>query len=750
MRFNDSGGPQTAAEQRLDDLLTGRLAQTDGQVERAAAGAAQEREIRGEFLARRLIDSLEEDGWRPFARRSAQPLVIRVADALITGAFEVRNADLPYLVEFVDCRFETAPDLRQARLAGLVLSRCRFPGLLARNLTVSTDAVLVDCASIGGVVDLADAELGGSLLLTGSELRNPGQRCVYADRLSVTGALLGVRLRTSGEIRIPGAQIGGNLTLSGAALRNRSRTALNATGVRIGGSLRLDVDRATGTAFTAAGRLVLPSARIAGDLRLRGAVLEPGVPPPRRSDSQYHDPAATVVADRCEVRGDVQFDGDFRSGGTIRLVSAVIGGNLRMPGARIDVGWLRSPAESVEQPLRAVHLDGTQIRGNLDASAAQVRGQVRITDVQVSGSVQLTNARLVGPRTDVLRASRISVGSNLECRDAEIVGSLQLPGARVGANVDLRSTQLTKPAWHGHRNTYKASLDLRAARIERDLICAEGSRPFRAEGAVELRWAQIGRHLNFSGCELGDGTSRTALNAFGVVAQDLTLLPNEAPHGRIALGQAQCELFADNAAVWRATGGVDFDDFSYTNFADSFEHHDRDRVRQRLDWLRATSGGAYQPGPYDQLAEVFRANGLEEHAVAVLIEKQRHRYAAIAATARPGLRWPVRMWSLLQRLTVGYGYRPLRALAWLLLFAAAGTAWFDAHPLVPINEQDHPVWSPLLYTVDQMLPVVTLGHDDMWQARGVSQWVSVVLVAVGWILATTIAAGISRGLNRDR
>ncbi|MEV6228694.1 oxidoreductase [Saccharopolyspora shandongensis] len=751
----DNGGPQTAAERRFDELLRPSRAPAQP-ADQPAPGegngqfAPAERVMRGEYFTRRLIDSLEEGGWRLFNRRGAQPLVIAVENALITGRVELRNADLPYLLEFVGCRFETAPDLRQARLAGLVMWNCRFPGLNARNLSVSNDTALRRCRSIGGVVDLADADLGGSLLLNDSELRNPGRRAIYGDRLKVSGALLGIRLQVAGEIRIPGAQVGGNLTLSGGTLRNRGRNALNATGIQIGGSLRFDVDRNTGRAFTAAGRLLLPSARIAGDLRLRDALLEPGVQPPHRGDSQHDDPAATLVADRADIRGDIQLDQGFRSGGTLRLVSTTVGGNLRMAGAQIDLRWLRSPAASVEQPLRAAHLDGTQIFGNLDARNIVVRGQFRMTDVTVNGSIQFNNAKLVGPRTDVLRASRVVVGSNLECREAEVVGSLQLQGVRVGANVDLRSAQLTKPAWHQHRKGYKASLDLRAARIERDLVCAEGSRTFRAEGAVELRWATIGRHLNFWGCELGDGFSPAALNAFGVVAQELTLLPRGAPQGRITLRQAQCELLADNAVLWSARGGLDFEDFGYENFSESFELTDQDRVQERLGWLRATAGGAYQPGPYDQIARVFRANGLEEHAVTALIEKQRHRYAATSATTRPGLRWTVRLWSLLQRITVGYGYRPLRALAWMLLFATAGTAWFAFHPLIPINEQDHPVWNPLLYTLDQMVPVVTLGQDDMWQARGVSQWVTVVLVAVGWTLATTVAAGISRGLHRER
>lgn len=133
----------------------------------------------------------------------------------------------------------------------------------------------------------------------------------------------------------------------------------------------------------------------------------------------------------------------------------------------------------------------------------------------------------------------------------------------------------------------------------------------------------------------------------------------------------------------------------------------------------------------------------------MLVAKQRRRYQAIASASRPALRPSVHLWSLLQRVTVSYGYRPLRALLWLLLFAAAGTTWFSFHRLYPINEEDHPIWNPFLYTVDQLVPIVNLGHDVMWRATGNSEWITVVLIAAGWILATTVAAGITRALRRD-
>lgn len=752
----DTGGALTLAEQLLDELLgqgrprNRRTEDSLPQLDVDSGTHDPDQEIRGEYLARKLGETPEEGRWPSLRRRDEAQPVIRIEDAVITGLLDLRAADLPYLLTFTRCRFESTPDFRQATLAGLQLSHSRFPGLRARNLSTSNDTELVHCTSENGIVDLADAELGGSLVLNDSELKHPRHRAVYADRLSVSGALLAIRVRVAGEIRVPGAKIGGNLTFTGAALRNRGHNALNAKGIQIGGSLRGDVDRVTGGRFTVAGKLYLPSASIQGDLRLRDAILEPGVSPPQRGESKHDDPTGTLIVDRGAVRGDIQLDQGFHSGGTIRLISTKIGGDLRMSGAQVDLGWSRSPAASVDEPLRALHFDGAEVQGNFEAHGVLLRGQLRMVDIKVGGSFQLNKAELVGPRTDVLQANRIQVGNNLDCRDAQVAGTLQLRGARIGANADFRATRLVKPGWHRHRMTYKSSLDLRGAVIGSDLVCAEGARPFYSEGEVQLRRAVIERQANFWSCELGEGGTTNALNAFGLVVQELTLLPHEAPAGRIILRQAQCELLGDNAALWNATGGVELEEFSYGNFSRPIDATDQSRVRERLSWLVSTSPGRYQPGPYDQLATVFRGNGNEEHAVTVLIEKQRRRYQAIASASNPILRPGVRLWSLLQRITVSYGYRPLRALFWLLLFGAAGTTWFNHHELQPINEDDHPVWNPLLYTVDQLVPIINLGHDVMWQAQGHSQWITVVLIAAGWILATTVAAGISRALRRER
>lgn len=46
------------------------------------------------------------------------------------------------------------------------------------------------------------------------------------------------------------------------------------------------------------------------------------------------------------------------------------------------------------------------------------------------------------------------------------------------------------------------------------------------------------------------------------------------------------------------------------------------------------------------------------------------------------------------------------------------------------------------------MPVINLGQDGYWRMEGGWQWAAAALVLLGWILATTVAAGASRLLRR--
>jgi hypothetical protein len=66
----------------------------------------------------------------------------------------------------------------------------------------------------------------------------------------------------------------------------------------------------------------------------------------------------------------------------------------------------------------------------------------------------------------------------------------------------------------------------------------------------------------------------------------------------------------------------------------------------------------------------------------------------------------------------------------------------------PIKADEHPRWNAALYALDLLVPVINLGQDGYWRLEGRWQWASAALILLGWILATTVAAGASRLLRR--
>lgn len=707
------------------------------------------------MLAADVLRAVEPDTGGVLRRRKpASAPVLTVSDRFLIGQLDLRGVEFPYLLEFVRCRFESAPDIRQGKLAGIEFRDCALPGLYGRNLHTDNDVLLVAGTVVQGTVDLVDAAIHGSLVLRGSKLFGAGGPALHANRLQLAGALLAANLQAEGEIRIPGMRTGGNVNFAGALLNNPKGFALNGNGLQVGGNLHLTPDGATGAPFRSVGQVLLASARIDSDFSLRGAKLAPRtehsrpVPP----DDPFYDPNATLVADRSKVDGNVNLDRGFASSGTVRIVNAHIGGSLRLAHARVDVsGGRETFRDDQDAPRpgpytdRSLHFDGTEVRGGIDARDARIAGQARFVDVKVQGSVLFDRAVFSNRSGDALEGRRFTVGGNLDARSATVFGSLLLPGITIGANVDLRGSKLLAPGTYHRDRSPKPSLDLRVAHIGRDLILADS----HAEGEIRIRRAEVGRETNFHGARLASGSNGVALNAYGLQTQELRIDVGAAPGGRVDLRHLHCAALADNEALWHAAGGIELQDFRYDAFTAPVALDDDRRVNERLAWLRHGMRDIYRPGAYDQLAAMLRASGNEEHAAIVLVEKQRRRYVALADGAhltRPG----IHAWSWFQRSMVGYGYRPTRALAWLIACLVAGSVWFATID-VPreSNEDDHLVWNPVLYTLDLIVPIVDFGHKNKWTVGGASQWIAAALVAAGWILATTVAAGVTRMLRRN-
>ena len=164
--------------------------------------------------------------------------------------------------------------------------------------------------------------------------------------------------------------------------------------------------------------------------------------------------------------------------------------------------------------------------------------------------------------------------------------------------------------------------------------------------------------------------------------------------------------------------------------------------RRDNGWAWLASGiPAHQPQPFDQLAAFYNRVGDPGNARRVLLAKERDQRHAKTLAGR--------MWSLLQSWTVGYGYQPWLAVFWFLAFLTIGSVAYSAAPPRALTSATTPQFNALAYTLDLLLPLVNLGQRQAFSPVGFGQWLSYFLIAAGWILATTIAAAITRILRRQ-
>lgn len=707
---------------------------------RRGAGWGPRRQVRAQFV----IDLLTGSDTPPAAGVPA----LRLAGVAVVGELGLEAADVPYLVELTECWFSHRPDLRMARFAGLRLSGCRLPGLLGRNLRVGSDLVLEAGFTADGRVDLTDAHVDGSLRLSGAVLRNPDGTALLAERMEIAGAVQAAVLRATGAVRIPNARIGGNVDFSGARLHNPGGDALHAIGITVSGSVLGEIERGQ---LVANGRVVLAGARIGGDLRLSGAALTVA-PQHERSvlvmpRGTVDDSGASLIADRVEVRGNVELDDGFSAAGAVRLPGATIGGYLRLSGATLG-SEERLPAmplgPSTAIPI-ALMADNSRIGGDLDARSSRgaedqdgphgpltAYGQVRLVDSHVRGSASLSGIRLHGPGLDVLFADRIRVGGTLFMRAARIAGSVRLQNSDIGSTLDCTGAELTAPRYRPD-GTPKPSLDARVATIGKDVLCSRG---FVATGGVRLRRVDASKSVHFELAKLGGEPGAVALNAFGLTTQELVVRFAEPARGDIVLTRARAVAVSDSEFLWDTDGRVELEDFSYQSLT-----ADPDvSVQTRLAWLHRVLP-EYDPDPYEQLAAMYASAGREERSRKVLLASQRRRHAA--------MKLPGRTIGWVQEITVGYGYRPLLALLWFLGAWALGAYWFTEHYTPQrIDPENQPIFNGTLFALDTLLPIVNVGQDGHWRTGGASQWIAAVLTLVGWVLASTAAAGAARVLRR--
>ncbi|WP_149562988.1 oxidoreductase [Streptomyces cacaoi] len=391
----------------------------------------------------------------------------------------------------------------------------------------------------------------------------------------------------------------------------------------------------------------------------------------------------------------------------IKLTDATIGTDLLLNEA--TVGSSRRS--------RAISADGLTVSQELQASLLRVDGQTSLRGATIGSSLHMFGTVLRNPYGRfALYAPQMTVEQVASFADANRGSAPQFYGATPPTGTDYTFADLTGTGgrrWDPHRTKH-----------------------FECTGGVVLDDGRFGSSLVIENARF-ELQRDQELSLRRLSTPELTFTPQATERGLIVLSGATVEKLLDRVTSWPRDNRLWMAGFTYQHAIPKEGHFN---VHERLQWVAAATA-EYAPEPYEQLAAMYRNNGDDTNARLVLLAKQRRR--------RETLPLPGKLWGYLQDWTVAYGYRPAQAALWMGVLWLAGSLLFEAHRPPALKGDEAPHWSAALYVLDLLLPVISFGQDTAWDPGGVYQWIAALMIMLGWILATTVAAGATRLLRRQ-
>jgi hypothetical protein len=611
---------------------------------------------------------------------------VRLRGARVLGRVDLMGATVNCALVCEYCCFDTSPRFVEATTRTLRFVSSRIAGFNGARMRVEGIFNLYR-TTVSTVMRLDRATVNGEVCLREAVIGEGASEAVSARGLTVDGDLDGRDLVSHGPVALANARISGSVYLAGARITWHGSPALDATNAVIGGGLN-------GDQMMVHGETRLRRTRIAASIQLPGAQL-------------HNAHGSSLEAEALAVDGGLWCDRGFSALGEMRLAGARLGGSLTLIGAELS-----APGGS------ALNLDRATM-AELDARRLVVSsGAVSLNSAQIATDVNLAGARLNGNKDTAFAADGATIGTRLILTNVSARGEISMRTGHIGARLLLQGARIENPGG--------TALRLSGVEVAADVFCDD----ITVYGMTRLRGARIGG-INLAGARLFNPGS-TALDAEALqAARGISLLPAEPVQGTVNLSHASTGVLRDDPHTW--PDDLQLGGLSYAALEPQLP------ARQRLNWL-ARDPGSRSLQPYQQLAALYANTGQPGQARQVLYAAERRRRSAMSP--------PGRAWSFLQDITVGYGYRPARAAIWLGALLLIGSLIYAAAPPAPLDLAAAPHFNPVIYTLDLLLPVVDLGQKNSYNPAGFEQWLSYLLTAAGWILATTIATSITRIITR--
>ena len=613
---------------------------------------------------------------------------IRLRGVTVTGKLDLMGAAVTCALVCEYCSFDEPVRFVEATTKTVRIVDSQLPGF--NGARMRTDGIVnLHHSVVATIIRLDGARISGELCVDHATVGcSTDQIVLAAENLVVDGPVNCRGTVSYGTVSLRSAHVSGTVDTTGAKITSTRPVALDANFASIGGRFR-------GNYMEVEGETRLRHARIGGSLDLVGARL--------RNPSGH-----ALGCGGLTIEGGVWCFKGFEADGQLRFIGARLGGNLTLANATLN-----NPGGI------ALNLDRATL-ADLDCTDLVVRqGRISLVNTQIASQVRLTGAQLTAtPGEPALVADDCSVGGGVALTRLRATGEVSMRTGRIDGRLHLTDASIENPGG--------TALRLSRTEITADMLCDR----MAIKGRVKLARTRIGGHAKLEQVTLTGGAG-IALDAEALQAAELSLLPATPIDGTVILSHARLGVLRDDPASWPA--GLKLGGLTYSTLEPQLP------ARRRLDWLAADTSG-HQSQPYEELASLYGRIGQMAEARRVLYAKERHQRAAKTTLGQ--------IWSILQDVTIGYGYQPWRAALWFTLLLITGSVIFAANRYPP-HISGAPPFNPVIYTLDLLLPIVSLGQKNSFNPTGFEQWLSYLLVTAGWLLASTIAAAIARVVRRQ-
>jgi hypothetical protein len=407
--------------------------------------------------------------------------------------------------------------------------------------------------------------------------------------------------------------------------------------------------------------------------------------------------------------------------------------------------WASAPRQPEVRVLCAVIegelvLDSQHVRSSLKLHSSRLGGGLLLRDARFARALELNGSVIEGP----VEADRLHVEGALFLNDGAVFSrGVRLVGARIDKNLDLE------------RSTFDGGLHA-------ELLSVGGSVLMRFDavfGDVMLNGASIGGQLQLSGSEF-----RGKVDLSGATIGELVLTmierrpkkdslirdPLWGPQASLTLRNLEVGALQSRTEAWQREGrwiGAELAGSGYRHLTGSqsgdLPNLAEEPVSALASWIEGVRPpqmrDRYDPQPYEQLARVLEAEGMDDKAREVRYAKSRHRDAITAASSS----WPeVWLFRPASRWFIGNGVYPFRAVLWFLGLVLLGwvMAWFSRDRACLAGPVDR-----LWYSLENALPLMELAEKHKRVVHG-RAWLEAFFhfqKVAGFVLATLLVGALT-------